>query len=75
MLTLMVILSFLGYLNEAGTLNLARFEAYMRKLGSFDIKQFRDIYDDMKYLKSKTGRKGMNNLTVSVFFTRCWLMK
>ncbi|XP_065219617.1 5'-3' exoribonuclease 1 isoform X2 [Planococcus citri] len=45
-----------GYLNESGTLNLARFEAYMRKLGSFDIKQFREKYEDIRYMERKTGQ-------------------
>jgi 5'-3' exoribonuclease 1 len=47
-----------GYLNEAGVLNLERFEVYMKKLASFDIKHFREQYDDMKYLKAKTSKNG-----------------
>lgn len=43
-------------MNESGTLNLARFEAYMRKLGSFDIKQFREKYEDIRYMERKTGK-------------------
>ena len=54
-----------GYLNEAGKLNLERFEAYMKKLASYDIKQFREQYDDLKYLKSKTSKNGYS---VSIFW-------
>lgn len=54
----------IGYLNESGTLNLPRFEAYMRKLGSFDIKQFREKYDDLRYLEKKTGKSGEPRVSV-----------
>jgi len=45
-----------GYLNESGYLNLKRFEVFIRKLSLFDLDQFRDTYDDMKYKASKTGK-------------------
>ncbi|XP_014211300.1 5'-3' exoribonuclease 1-like isoform X2 [Copidosoma floridanum] len=45
-----------GYINEAGTLNLERFEKFMEKLGGYDMEQFDEIYADLKYLESKTGR-------------------
>ena len=50
---------FLGYLNESGKLNLEHFEAYMKKLASFDIKKFREQYDDLKYMKAKSSRNGL----------------
>ncbi|ODM95979.1 5'-3' exoribonuclease 1 [Orchesella cincta] len=45
-----------GYLNESGHLNLKRFEVFIRRLSLFDLDQFRDTYDDMKYKASKTGK-------------------
>lgn len=30
----------------------------MKKLASYDIKQFREQYNDLKYLKTKTGGHG-----------------
>lgn len=45
-----------GYINEAGTLRLDRFEKFMERLSRFDILQFSEYYADLKYLESKTGR-------------------
>jgi 5'-3' exoribonuclease 1 len=45
-----------GYLNENGILNLRRFESFIKKLSQFDIEIFRETYDDMKYMESKTGK-------------------
>lgn len=45
-----------GYLNENGHLNLKRFEKFITRLSQFDLEQFRDTYDDMKYKASKTGK-------------------
>ncbi|XP_030763279.1 LOW QUALITY PROTEIN: 5'-3' exoribonuclease 1-like [Sitophilus oryzae] len=42
-----------GYINEAGTLNLSRFEKFMQKLSDFDIENFEDIRDDKMFLESK----------------------
>lgn len=65
----------LGYLNESGTLNLARFEAYMRKLGSFDIKQFREKYDDLRYLEKKTGKSATKvNNTIAIVIEMHYLV-
>lgn len=46
-----------GYINESGILNLERFEKFMEKLAGHDIAQFDEIYTDLKYFESKTGRK------------------
>jgi 5'-3' exoribonuclease 1 len=45
-----------GYINENGILNLTRFEAFIVKLSQFDIETFREGYDDMKFMESKTGK-------------------
>jgi len=45
-----------GYLNENGILHLRRFEAFIKQLSQFDIEMFRETYDDMKYMESKTGK-------------------
>ncbi|XP_014226840.1 5'-3' exoribonuclease 1 isoform X1 [Trichogramma pretiosum] len=50
-----------GYINEAGTLNLARFEKFMEKLGQYDMEQFDEIYADLKYFEAKTGRRMYDN--------------
>ncbi|XP_032684890.1 5'-3' exoribonuclease 1 isoform X3 [Odontomachus brunneus] len=49
--------TFEGYINEAGTLNLNRFEKFMERLSRLDLKQFNEHYADLKYFESKTGRK------------------
>ncbi|XP_041976065.1 5'-3' exoribonuclease 1 isoform X2 [Aricia agestis] len=46
-----------GYINEAGILNLARFEAFMQELAKIDMEKFSDIYADLKYFEGKTGRR------------------
>ncbi|CAG9814067.1 unnamed protein product [Phaedon cochleariae] len=46
-----------GYINEAGKLNLARFEKFMEKLSALDVENFAEIRDDMLYMEAKTGRK------------------
>ncbi|KAJ8687572.1 hypothetical protein QAD02_023366 [Eretmocerus hayati] len=46
-----------GYINEAGKLNLERFEKFMAKLGEYDLEQFDEIYADLKFFESKTGRR------------------
>ncbi|OAD52342.1 5'-3' exoribonuclease 1 [Eufriesea mexicana] len=45
-----------GYINEAGTLRLDRFEKFMEKLSRFDILQFSEYYADLKFLETKTGK-------------------
>jgi len=47
-----------GYINEGGSLHLGRFQKYMEKLSSFDLEQFKEISADLRYLETKTGRKG-----------------
>ncbi|XP_063901508.1 5'-3' exoribonuclease 1 isoform X2 [Zophobas morio] len=46
-----------GYINEAGTLNLERFEKFMKKLANIDQKNFEETQDDLLYMERKTGRK------------------
>lgn len=48
---------FLGYINESGSLNLARFEKFLAALSEFETEQFRDQLDDIKWFESKTGRR------------------
>jgi len=47
----------LGYINEAGTLKLDRFEKFMEKLSRLDVEQFNEHYADIKFFESKTGRR------------------
>ncbi|XP_044268734.1 5'-3' exoribonuclease 1 isoform X2 [Tribolium madens] len=54
-----------GYINEAGTLNLERFEKFMKKLADIDIKNFEEIQDDLLYFERKTGRKATAHVPVS----------
>ena len=44
-----------GYINESGILNLPRFEKFLRALSVFDIAEFENDYDDMKWKLSKTN--------------------
>ncbi|XP_045764517.1 5'-3' exoribonuclease 1 isoform X1 [Maniola jurtina] len=46
-----------GYINEAGDLNLARFETFMQELAKIDKEKFQDTYTDLKYFVAKTGRR------------------
>ncbi|XP_076269715.1 5'-3' exoribonuclease pacman [Rhynchophorus ferrugineus] len=46
-----------GYINEAGTLNLVRFEKFMQTLANIDLENFEEIRDDLLYMEAKTGRK------------------
>ncbi|XP_047520922.1 5'-3' exoribonuclease 1 isoform X3 [Pieris napi] len=46
-----------GYINEAGDLNLARFEVFMQELAKIDKEKFQDTYADLKYFEMKTGRR------------------
>ncbi|XP_012226430.1 5'-3' exoribonuclease 1 [Linepithema humile] len=46
-----------GYINEAGTLKLDRFEKFMEKLSRLDLEQFNEHYADLKFFESKTGRR------------------
>ncbi|XP_073973804.1 5'-3' exoribonuclease pacman isoform X2 [Rhodnius prolixus] len=52
-----------GYINEAGVLNLERFEKYMNKLAEFDFEHFKEIESDLKYFEMKTSNKKMKNST------------
>jgi 5'-3' exoribonuclease 1 len=57
-----------GYVNEAGTLNLERFEKFMKKLADIDMKNFVETQDDLLYMKMKTGRKQVAHTPVQVRF-------
>ncbi|KAM3961555.1 LOW QUALITY PROTEIN: 5'-3' exoribonuclease pacman [Aphomia sociella] len=46
-----------GYINEAGDLNLERFEIFMQELAKIDKEKFQDVYTDLKYFEAKTGRR------------------
>ncbi|XP_039303025.1 5'-3' exoribonuclease 1 isoform X3 [Solenopsis invicta] len=46
-----------GYINEAGTLQLDRFEKFMEKLSRLDVEQFNEHYADIKFFEAKTGRR------------------
>lgn len=46
-----------GYINEAGTLHLARFERFMEALSEIDMENFQETYADLKYFEAKTGRR------------------
>ncbi|VEN63064.1 unnamed protein product [Callosobruchus maculatus] len=54
-----------GYINEAGTLNLPRFEKFMQSLSAIDFENFEEIRDDLLYMESKTGRKPISHSKVS----------
>lgn len=57
-----------GYINEAGTLNLARFEQFMAALGEIDMEHFTEHYADLKYFEAKTGRRPNEKERTSVRF-------
>ncbi|XP_013136555.1 PREDICTED: 5'-3' exoribonuclease 1 [Papilio polytes] len=46
-----------GYINEAGDLNLPRFELFMQELAKIDKEKFHDTYTDLKFFEAKTGRR------------------
>ncbi|RVE42242.1 hypothetical protein evm_013101 [Chilo suppressalis] len=46
-----------GYINEAGDLNLERFDIFMQELAKLDKEKFQDVYADLKYFEAKTGRR------------------
>ncbi|CAK1604510.1 unnamed protein product [Parnassius mnemosyne] len=46
-----------GYINEAGDLNLSRFEIFMQELAKIDKEKFQDTYTDLRYFEAKTGRR------------------
>ncbi|KAK0166620.1 hypothetical protein PV327_004112 [Microctonus hyperodae] len=45
-----------GYINEAGQLNLVRFEKFMERLAVTDVEHFTENLADLKYFEGKTGR-------------------
>ncbi|XP_044577629.1 5'-3' exoribonuclease 1 isoform X2 [Cotesia glomerata] len=46
-----------GYINEAGKLNLERFEKFMDQLSHIDVERFAETLADLKYFEGKTGRR------------------
>lgn len=57
-----------GYINEAGDLNLTRFEMFMQELAKIDKEKFQDTYTDLKYFEGKTGRRPNANERKEVTF-------
>lgn len=59
----------LGYLNDAGRLNLSRFEVFMDEMSEVDRELFREKYEDLKYMESKYVRLirlvGENQISLS----------
>uniref|UniRef100_A0A2R5LDG2 5'-3' exoribonuclease 1 n=1 Tax=Ornithodoros turicata TaxID=34597 RepID=A0A2R5LDG2_9ACAR len=51
-----------GYINEQGTLNLERFEKFLKKLAEFDYETFTDTHADRKFLESKRAENGENGV-------------
>lgn len=62
-----------GYINEAGALNLSRFEKFMEALSQIDMEHFQETYADLKYFEAKTGRRPneKERTSVSAFFQLC----
>lgn len=52
----MILFVQLGYLNEAGKLNLSRFEVFMEEMSEVDRELFREKYEDLKYMETKYVR-------------------
>lgn len=46
-----------GYINEAGELNLERFEIFMQELAKIDKEMFQETFVDLQYFEAKTGRR------------------
>lgn len=46
-----------GYINEQGSLNLSRFETFLKKLSEYDFQKFGELNDDFQYLESKSKTK------------------
>jgi len=57
-----------GYLNEKGTLNLARFQKFMETLANFDYDQFRDTFADIKFLEGKRSANIPTTNKVCLFY-------
>lgn len=55
-----------GYINEGGTLNLSRLQAYIGNLAQFDREHFESTYDDLKFLESK-HQSAFNNRNDDTF--------
>ncbi|KAA0203217.1 hypothetical protein HAZT_HAZT005595 [Hyalella azteca] len=53
-----------GYLNEGGTLNLARFEKFMAKLAEYDRENFSDLNADLQYFNSKRSGGACKDIRV-----------
>ncbi|EEC10068.1 pacman protein, putative [Ixodes scapularis] len=54
-----------GYINEQGTLNLERFEKFLKRLSQFDYEKFTDVQADQKFLESKRTAATAPNGVVS----------
>lgn len=60
-----------GYINEGGSLNLPRFEQFMKSLSEIDMENFQETYADMKYFEAKTGRRYNERERTSVSMILC----
>lgn len=58
-----------GYINENGTLNLARFEKFMERLALIDRDHFSDMNADLKWFAGKTGRMKLDDVINRSFIT------
>lgn len=57
-----------GYINEAGELNLERFEIFMQELAKIDWEMFQETFVDLQYFEAKTGRRPNANDRKEVTF-------
>lgn len=64
-----------GYINEAGSLNLVRFEKFMAALGEIDMEHFAEQYADLKYFEAKTGRRPNEKERTSVRFGTTFVIR
>lgn len=53
-------ISSLGYINEGGTINLTRLQAFFENLSNFDREMFEHQNNDLTYLE---GKKGTNSVS------------
>lgn len=49
-------------MNEAGKLNLERFEVFMNEMSDIDRELFREKYEDLKFMDSKQVRPTLSKI-------------
>lgn len=54
-------------MNDAGKLNLGRFEVFMEAMGEIDRDLFREHYEDLKMLETKYVRNIDQNITFTLY--------